>query len=65
MTYLTPEQLSARLANRITPRTLANWRSQGLGPKFTRLGGRIAYPIHAVEEWEQRNTVSSTSQYRK
>ncbi len=63
--YLTPEQLSERFARRISTRTLANWRCSGTGPKFTRIGGRIAYPVSEVEAWEARNTVSHTSQYRK
>ena len=63
--YLTPEQLSDRFARRITPRTLANWRCLGIGPKFTRLGGRIVYPVAAVDEWEAKNTVSHTAQYRR
>jgi predicted DNA-binding transcriptional regulator AlpA len=27
----------------VAPKTLANWRSQGKGPKFCRLGRAIAY----------------------
>lgn len=63
--YLTPEQLSDRLARRILPRTLANWRCLGIGPRFTRVNGRILYPLAAVIEWEEKNTVESTSQYRR
>lgn len=63
--FLTPDQLSDRFARRISVRTLANWRCLGIGPKFTRLGGRIVYNLVAVEEWEQKSTVQSTSQYRK
>ena len=61
--FLTPNQLSERWANRINPRTLANWRTQGVGPKYMKLGGAIVYRIDDVEAWENRNTVSSTSQY--
>jgi len=63
--YLTPNQLSDRLAGRISVRTLANWRCLGIGPKFTRLGGRIAYKLSEVEAWESKNTVSNTSQYKR
>lgn len=62
--FLTPAELSARWGGRITVRTLANWRSQGAGPPFTKVGGSILYPVDRLLDWEGRNTVSSTSQYR-
>lgn len=33
-------------------RTLANWRAQGLGPAFVKVGGRVLYTLAAVAEWE-------------
>lgn len=63
--YFTPAEVSERFGNRISVRTLANWRYLGTGPKFTRLGGRILYPIEALDEWELKRTVDSTSEYRK
>jgi hypothetical protein len=63
--YLTPDEVSARFGGRITVRTLANWRWAGSGPKFTRAGGRILYPVKELEDWEERRTVAHTSQYRK
>lgn len=60
---LTPEEVAARYKNRITVRTLANWRSRGEGPKFLRAGGRIVYPLKHVLAWEESRTVQSTSQY--
>ena len=51
------------MGQRISPRTLANWRSQGMGPPFTKVGGAILYEIDRLAEWETRNTVTSTSQY--
>ncbi|MFV0633470.1 helix-turn-helix transcriptional regulator [Demequina sp.] len=38
----------------ISEKTLANWRSLGVGPKFVRLGkvhGRIVYRVADVEAW--------------
>ena len=61
--FFTPAELVARYERKITLKTLANWRSRGDGPKFTRTGGRILYPIQSVEEWEAKRTVESTSQY--
>lgn len=54
--YLTPQELAARYKGSITVRTLANWRSTGHGPKFTKIGGRVLYPLDAVIEWEKSRT---------
>ena len=61
--FLTPHQLSDRWGNRINVRTLANWRTQGTGPQYVKVGGAIMYRVVDVEAYENRNTVSSTSQY--
>lgn len=61
--YLTPNEVCDRYKGKITLKTLANWRTTGGGPKFSRLGGRILYPELEVERWETRHTVSSTSEY--
>lgn len=57
--------MSARYSNRISVRTLANWRWTGSGPKFTRAGGRILYRLDQLIQWEEKRTVENTSQYRK
>lgn len=61
--YLTPSDLVERYKGKITERTLANWRSQGISPPFTKIGGRILYEAKELEEWEKRRTVNSTAQY--
>ncbi|ATI15727.1 hypothetical protein [Bordetella phage vB_BbrM_PHB04] len=63
--YFTPAEVSDRFGGRISVRTLANWRYLGTGPKFSRLGGRILYPVEALDEWERTRTVESTSEYRR
>lgn len=63
--YLTPAQVTERYEGRISVRTLANWRSGGSGPAFSRIGGRVLYPEDRLNEWEAKNTVNSTSEYRK
>lgn len=50
--FITPRELVARYKNRVTERTLANWRSTGQGPRFVKIGGRVMYPIVRVIEWE-------------
>src|SRR5689334_6411654 len=48
MSYLAPEELVERFKNKITLKRRANWRARGDGPKFTRAGGRILYPLKQV-----------------
>lgn len=56
--YLTPEELRARLRDAVTLRTLTNWRASKprRGPAFIKTGagrgGRVLYPLDAVEAWE-------------
>lgn len=54
--YLTPEELVARFRGKITKRTLANWRSQGEGPDYTKIGGRVLYSVADVVAYEKRRT---------
>ncbi|HEY1035510.1 MAG TPA: DNA-binding protein [Pseudoxanthomonas sp.] len=63
--YLTPEELHARWRKRVAVRTLSNWRSLGTGPKFTKIGGRILYPLDEIIAWEGRRTTDSTSNYAR
>lgn len=55
-TILTPEELVQRYNGRISLKTLANWRSTGEGPAFTKVGSRVFYRLPDVLEWEQRRT---------
>lgn len=63
--FLTPSEVVARYGGKITTRTLANWRSQGVSPPFTKVGGRILYPVKELLEWERRRTVEGTHQFRR
>lgn len=54
-TFLTPHQLAQRWNRVVSTGTLANWRSKGVGPSFTKLRGRVLYPLAAVQEYEARN----------
>ena len=51
--YLTPEQLAARWEGAVTLGGLANWRSQGKGPKFSKIGRRVRYALSDVQDYEQ------------
>ncbi len=37
----------------MTPKTLANWRSLGLGPAYVKLQGRVVYPVEGVRTYEE------------
>lgn len=65
MNYLTPTDLVERYQGKITKRTLANWRSTGTSPPYTKVGGRILYPLDKLIEWEHTRTVQGTDQYKK
>lgn len=61
--FLTPSELVQRYNGKVTVRTLANWRSAGISPPFTKVGGRILYRLDEIENWERNRTVVSTSDY--
>lgn len=63
--FLTPDEVSARYNGKISVRTLGNWRNLGSGPPFSKIGGKVLYPVEKLVAWEQRNTVQSTSEYSK
>lgn len=58
---MTPKEVVARYKDTVKLKTLANWRSQGMGPKFTKVGGKILYPIRALFEWETSRTLDRTA----
>lgn len=51
-----------RLAERwlISPRTLEQWRWQGRGPKYLKIGGRVIYRLDDVETYEAENLHMNT-----
>jgi len=59
-TFLTPAQLAERYAGRVSVKTLANWRCLGKGPRFLKVGGRIAYALDDVAAWEASRTADGT-----
>ena len=42
------------------PSTLAHWRSEGRGPAFVKLGGRVAYYGSDLNRWVETRTVRPT-----
>lgn len=58
---LTPDEAAGLI--RMQPQTLANWRSQGGGPDFIRVGSKIFYPAEKIREFLERNVYNRTSDY--
>lgn len=59
--HLTTEELAARLG--VEPRTVEDWRLDGIGPPFIRLGkggpkSAVRYRERDVEPWEESRLVT-------
>ncbi|MFF0184905.1 helix-turn-helix domain-containing protein [Streptomyces sp. NPDC005244] len=54
--WLTPQEVAARL--RVHPGTLANWRYQGVGPRYRKLteakNSPVRYALGDVEDYMAR-----------
>ena len=48
--HLTQEELARRW--RVSPRSLERWRSEGTGPAYIKLAGRVVYRLCDVERYE-------------
>ena len=51
----------------VSPRTLANWRAQGIGPAFVRIGAvhsRTLYRLDDLHAWLDANRVETTGGQR-
>ena len=53
MQHIDQKELARRWL--ISPRTLEQWRWQGRGPRFLKLGGRVLYRLADVEAYEADN----------
>jgi hypothetical protein len=56
--FLTQEELAERW--RMSPRSLERWRSDGFGPKWIRLRGRVLYRIEDILAFERERLRRST-----
>lgn len=48
--WLKQDEVAARWG--LSPRTLEAWRSEGRGPAFLKIGGRVHYRLEDIEAWE-------------
>ena len=58
---LTDEQVHQRYGPK--PKTLANWRYEGKGPRFVKFGHLIRYRPEDLEEYLDGRVFKSTSEY--
>ena len=61
--HLNQNELSRRWT--ISPRTLERWRWLGEGPRFLKIGGRVAYRMEDVEAFEAAQLRQSASELPK
>jgi len=52
--FFTPEQAATRWSGAITVATLANWRADGKGPAYVKIGSRVVYPLEDLLAFERR-----------
>ena len=46
----------------VAPKTLENWRTLGLGPRFIKAGRRVLYDPADLLAWRDQNRFRSTSE---
>lgn len=51
---VTPTELATELG--IPVKTLAEWRSRGLGPAYVKVGRHVRYRREAIDDWEAKQT---------
>lgn len=56
---LLPKEAAERL--RVTIGTLSNWRVQGAGPRFIKVGRKVLYPLSEIEAYEKKHLHSAVS----
>jgi hypothetical protein len=62
--FLTAEEVSQRYRGGISVGTLRNWRAMRIGPTFVKVGKAVLYPIHALDSWDEKNTVTCRASKR-
>ncbi len=58
--FLTPQNLALRWS--LAPHTLSQWRWNGNGPQYLKIGKRILYLLDDVEAFEQKMLRRHTSE---
>ncbi|MFZ2392879.1 helix-turn-helix transcriptional regulator [Rhodoferax sp.] len=63
ITHFDQLQLAERWGLSTAP--LERWRTNGIGPKFIRLPGKLIYRLCDIDAYENECLVSSTAELRK
>jgi hypothetical protein len=58
--FLDQKQLARRWG--VSPRSVERWRYRGVGPRWTRIEGRIRYRLIDVETYEEARLSSGVGQ---
>jgi len=61
--FLEPREAADHLGG-VPVQTLARWRSEGAGPPWIKLVGRVRYDVHDLEAWiasQRRQTAQRVS----
>ena len=59
--HIKQKQLAVRWD--LSEATLERWRSEGIGPVYLKLHGRVLYRVEDVEAFERASLRKSTSEY--
>lgn len=62
--YLPPDA-AGRVLGGVAIQTLARWRCEGTGPKYSKAGRRVMYSVDDLIAWMNARRVSSTSEAAK
>jgi hypothetical protein len=54
--FLTDVQLAERW--HVHRQTLIKWRRLNKGPSYSKINGRVLYPLAEVEQYEKANTIN-------
>lgn len=63
--FLTAAEVSQRWGGAVGTGTLANWRVQGKGPAFVKLGSKVLYPVEELDQWEAAQKVNHAANDNK
>jgi len=58
--FLTQDQAAAALF--VSARTLVRWRLDGRGPRFCRIGQRVAYRQSDIDTWASQHSYATRSE---
>lgn len=58
--HLNQRQLASRW--NLSEATLERWRTEGIGPKFMKIQGRVLYRLLDIEKFENNSLRKSTSE---